>query len=58
MGLKPKAFSLVLLENCLEEGILEMVLWALAYSQEYKRGKREREGDVSSDRHLAGLPPL
>ena len=27
-------------------------------SQEDKRGKREREGDVSSDRHLAGLPPL
>ena len=28
LGLKPKSFSLALLENCLEEGILEMVLWA------------------------------
>ena len=46
MGLKQKAFSLVLLENCLEEGILEMVLWALAYSQEDKRGKREREREM------------
>lgn len=58
MGLKPEAFSLALLENCLEEGILEMVLWALDYSQGDKTRKREREGDVNSDRNLAGLLPL
>ena len=56
LGLKPKSFSLALLENCLEEGILEMVLWALDDSQGDKTGNSE--GRCGSYGNLAGLPHL